>query len=55
MRARVTVRGLAPVIGKGRDAREGDVIPWEAWDGAAGRYVLRDPSGRIARSEGVHV
>ncbi|QYK47584.1 MAG: hypothetical protein KF838_12430 [Phycisphaeraceae bacterium] len=51
MRARVTVRGLVPIIGKGRDARELDVIPWEAWDPARG-YVLRDGSGRIARIEG---
>lgn len=48
----MTVRGLVPIIGKGRDSRELDVIPWKAWDGAAGRSVLRDGSGRIARIEG---
>lgn len=48
----MTLRGLVPRVGKGRDAREVGVIEWERWDGANGRYELRDEAGRIARIEG---
>ncbi len=52
MRARVTLRGLVPIVGKGDAAREAGVIEWDRWDGATGRYVLRDEAGRVARIEG---
>lgn len=55
MRARVTIRGLVPLSGSGRDAREGEVIPWEVLDCVGARFILRDRSGRVARIGGERV